>query len=322
VVRSSSASCKGRVGVRLFALANVVIEALGCGAPQPVTPMPCLHYTSGTNSPSTAIVFMPGQRSRADDFAREGFVRAVQNMRLNVELIAADAYLGYYLEGGYRTLPLRLHQDVVLPAIARGRQKIWLVGTSLGAMGSLAYAKRYPETVAGVVLLGPYLGEEPILEEIERAGGLAAWSPKQSAGNEYEVHTWQWLKLVSNAANPRQPEIYLDYGERDRYAKASHLLAAGLPSDHVLTDREGEHDWSTWIALWRRLLACCGHRLESANVHQLQQKASKAERAATALRSASRPYCNRSIPTRLASNGQGGPASGAKSCAAQPMLSD
>ena len=75
------------------------------------------------------------------------------------------------MEDGYRTLPLRLHLDVVLPASARGRQKIWLVGTSLGAMGSLAYVKRYPETVAGVVLLGPYLGEEPILDEIERAGG-------------------------------------------------------------------------------------------------------------------------------------------------------
>ena len=283
VVRSSSASCKGRRGVRLCALANVVIAALSCGAPQPVTPMPSLHYASGPNSPSTAIVFMPGRRSRADDFAREGFVRAVQDMMLDVELIAADAHLGYYLEGGYRTLPAQLHQDVVLPAIARGRQKIWLVGTSLGAMGSLAYAKRYPETVAGVVLLGPYLGEEPILDEIERAGGLAAWSPKESAGYEYEVHIWQWLKLVANAANPRRPEIYLAYGERDRYAKASHLLAARLPSDHVLTDKEGQHDWSTWITLWRRLLTCCGHRLENGNLHHSLQKAPRAERGANTL---------------------------------------
>ena len=214
-------------------------------------------------------------------------MRAVQDMRLNVELIAADAHLGYYLEGGYRTLPLRLYQDVVLPAMARGRQKIWLVGTSLGAMGSLAYAKRYPETVAGVVLLGPYLGEEPILDEIERAGGLAAWSPTQSAGYEYEVHTWQWLKLVANAANPRRLEIYLAYGQRDRYAKVSHLLAAVLPSDHVLTDKEGEHDWSAWLALWRRLLACCGHRLESGNVRQSQQKSSKAPITANAFQRAS-----------------------------------
>jgi pimeloyl-ACP methyl ester carboxylesterase len=270
LVKSRGASRQGRFAVRLVTLMNVSVVIFGCGAPQPVSPMSSLHYMSGTNSPSIALLFMPGRRSRADDFAREGFVRAVQNMRLNVELIAADAHLGYYTEGRYRTLPTRLHQDVVLPAMARGRKKVWLVGTSLGAMGSLAYVKRYPETVVGVVLLGPYLGEEPILEEIERAGGLAAWSPNQSVGYEYEVHTWQWLKQVANAATPRRLELYLAYGEHDRYARASHLLAAGLPSDHVLVEKEGEHNWSTWFALWRRLLVCCGHQLESGIAHQIQ----------------------------------------------------
>jgi hypothetical protein len=138
-------------------------------------------------------------------------------------------------------------------------------------MGSLAYIKRYPETVAGVVLLGPYLGEEPILDEIERAGGLAAWSPPKSVGYEYEVHTWLWLKQVAHAAAPQKLDIYLAYGERDRYARASHLLAAGLPSDHVLIDKEGGHDWSTWIVLWQRWLACCGHNLERGHEHQTQQ---------------------------------------------------
>ena len=115
-----------------------------------------------------------------------------------------------------------------------------------------------------------------------------------SAGYEYEVHTWQWLKLVANAANPRL-EIYLAYGKRDRYARASHLLAAVLPSDHVVTDNEGEHDWSTWIALWRRLLACCGHRLESGNVRQLQPKAHDVE-SATALDIRTRSCVVKQIP--------------------------
>ena len=88
-----------------------------------------------------------------------------------------------------------------------------------GAMGSLACAKQFPATVAGIVLPGP-------------------------------------------------SEIYLAHGERDRYARASHLLAAALPSNHVLTDKQGDHDWSTWLKLWRRFLTCCGHQLERGNQYQ------------------------------------------------------
>jgi pimeloyl-ACP methyl ester carboxylesterase len=208
------------------------------------------------------VLLMPGRHSRAADFAAHGFVQAVEERGLNVEVLAVDAHLGYYLEKGYRSLPARLHEDVVLPAMGRGCRQVWLVGTSLGAMGSVAYAKRYPAAVAGVVLLGAYLGEEPILDEIERAGGLARWTPAGSVGYPYEVRTWHWLQRYTEPIRPPLPELYLGYGERDPYQHASRLLAPALLADHVLVAPHGGHDWDTWLGLWKRFLACCGHWLE------------------------------------------------------------
>jgi len=50
------------------------------------------------------------------------------------------------------------------------------------------------------------------------------------------------------------PEIFLGYGKRDRYARASELLARRLPGACVTTV-EGGHDWPTWSELWRIMLA-------------------------------------------------------------------
>jgi pimeloyl-ACP methyl ester carboxylesterase len=247
------------------AAALLTLSLFGCGPPAAVVPLPSLRYQSGHGTPTTAVLFMPGRHSRAGDFAAHGFVRAVEERGLNLELLAVDAHLGYYLEKHYRYLPARVHEDVVLPAMDRGIRQVWLVGTSLGAMGSFAYAKRYPAMVAGVVLLGPYLGEEPIVGELERAGGLAAWTPAGSVGYPYEVRTWRWLKRYTAPDRPPLPELYLGYGERDRFVRADRLLAPALPPDHVLTAPGGEHDWDTWLGLWRRFLACCGDRLEQAS---------------------------------------------------------
>jgi pimeloyl-ACP methyl ester carboxylesterase len=242
--------------------ALLVLALFGCGPPAATIPLPSLRYPSGHGQPTTAVLLLPGRYSRARDFAAHGFVEAVRERGLNVELLAVDAHLGYYLQEGYRSLPARLHEDVVLPAMARGCRQVWLVGTSLGALGSVAYAKRYPAAVAGMVLLGAYLGEEPILGEIGRAGGLSAWIAAGSVGYPYEVRTWQWLKRYPEL-RPPLPELYLGYGERDPYLGASRLLAPALPPDRVLTAPDGGHDWDTWLGLWQRFLACCGHRLEA-----------------------------------------------------------
>lgn len=242
----------------------VALATGGCfGTPTPVNPLPSLDYPSPKSSLATPLLLMPGRRSRADDFESNGFIAAVRERGLDVELVAVDAHLGYYLDGRYRSLPSLIQDDVVVPLLARGPRRIWLVGTSLGAFGSLAYATRYPDAVAGVLLLGAYLGEEPLLVEIEQAGGLTTWRPSGRVGYDYEIRAWSWLKEYANPAAKHPFELYVGYGKRDSYSRASNLLSKVLPRDHVFTDEQGGHDWNTWLSLWKQFLKCCGHRLEA-----------------------------------------------------------
>ncbi len=237
----------------------------GCfGAPVPVVPMPSIRYESaqGHGHSGAIVLLMPGRRSRAGDFESNGFVAAARNQGIDADLVAVDAHLGYYLDGGYQSLPVRIEEDVVRPLGAHIGRGLWLVGTSLGAMGSLAYAKHYPERVSGLLLLGPYLGEDAVLAEIQAAGGLEAWTPSGKAGYDYEIRTWVWLKQFADGRAKPPCRLYIGYGKRDSYRRASDILAAVLPADHVLVSDEGGHDWDTWLGLWRRFLAENGRQLQ------------------------------------------------------------
>ena len=63
---------------------------------------------------------------------------------------------------------------------------------------------------------------------------------------------WDWIKRHEGGAGVG-PRLYLGYGTRDRFAKASALLAAHLPPQHVLSI-PGGHDWRTWKRLWDAFL--------------------------------------------------------------------
>jgi pimeloyl-ACP methyl ester carboxylesterase len=212
--------------------------------------MPSISYMPASGNPTGTVLLMPGRYSRASDFERNDFVSAVRERGLDVELVAVDAHLGYYQDERYHALPEVVHDDVVKPRLARGR--VWFVGTSLGALGSIAYAKAYPHEVNGLVLLGAYLGEAAIVTDVERAGGLTRWRPTPSTGYDYEIRTWSWLKGYT--AGAERPELFLGYGTDDRFALANTLLARVLPPTHVVVDTGGEHDFSTWSKLWRMLL--------------------------------------------------------------------
>lgn len=259
----------GGFGARRRFLSGLLVTFLaagaagGCfGAPTPVVPLPSIHYSTPKSNRAPLVLLMPGRRSRAGDFESNGFVSAARDLGLEVDLVAVDAHLGYYLNEGYQSLPLRIETDVVRPLLLQGPRGVWLVGTSLGALGSLAYLKQYPGRVSGALLLGPYLGEDAVLDEIEAAGGLSAWKPSGKSGYDYEIRTWVWLKQYADR-NARAPvELYLGYGKRDSYHRAADILAGVLPANHVFVSEQGGHDWATWLDLWKRFLASKGHRLE------------------------------------------------------------
>jgi pimeloyl-ACP methyl ester carboxylesterase len=235
------------------ALAGLVLLA-GCGFLPRASTVPLRVLSDSavcTSRPETLMVMLPGASSLPEEFQREGFVRALRERRLAVDVVLVDAHLGYYKD---RTLVERLQADVIAPARAQGYRKIWLVGVSLGGLGALIQARAQPTDADGLMLLAPYLGERRVTDAVKADGGLKAWrgAVPDPVPDDLDLRLWQWLQGYSTEPTQRPPLI-LGYALADRLAPANQLLADSLPADKVFTTTGG-HDWPEWRLLWNRML--------------------------------------------------------------------
>ncbi|HEY3446458.1 MAG TPA: hypothetical protein VGK67_08830 [Myxococcales bacterium] len=235
--------------VKLVAAAVSASLALaGCAAmlPAPV-PMASVKSAREEGKPHKCLlVMLPGRGDRASDYRTHGFFEALEARPLSVDAVAADAVFGYYAR---RTLFERLRVDVVEPAKARGYEQVWFLGISMGGLGALLNAKS-EGGVTGAVLLAPFVGDEDVIQEIEKAGGPAAWKPGVIAQDDYQRELWKWLQ---GALPKDEPRLTLGFGESDRMAASHRLLASALPEGRVFR-AEGAHDWPTWKKLWNAVL--------------------------------------------------------------------
>jgi hypothetical protein len=235
-----------------FAVLLASVFFFGCTQPMKV-PLETIRYDAGERrGPHYLFVFLPGNGDPVTVFAQKGFIEAVRARKLPVDMISVNAHLGYYENG---TVFTRLKKDVIDPARAKGYDQVWMIGTSLGGYGSLFYACEFPEELTGVVLLGPFLGEKPLVQEIMRAGGVQQWDPGPM--NSRTQATWEkllWLRL-KDCENEKGflSNIYMGYGRNDRFSVGQDFLASLLPPEHVIV-MDGGHDWSTWQKLWNRFL--------------------------------------------------------------------
>ncbi|MGQ0506349.1 MAG: alpha/beta hydrolase-fold protein [Myxococcaceae bacterium] len=206
------------------------------------TPLRALSYPAapGAQAP-TVFLFLPGRGDDAEAFAEHGFFAKDEG----VDFIAVNATLGYYV---HETLHQRVREDV-LPTVQSYSHR-WIGGISMGGMGALLVHKDDP-SFEGILLIAPYLGDEPVIEEIEKAGGLAKWKPPDQPA-DYQRELWRYLQTLTSTPG-KGPEIYLAYGKHDRLVRGHGLLAAVLPPDHVLTV-QGGHDWEPWVQLWEHFL--------------------------------------------------------------------
>lgn len=195
------------------------------------------------------LVMLPGVSDVPEDFVKHGFVEAIRNRGLPVDVVAADAHMEYYVE---HSVIDRLAADVIAPARKQGYARIWLMGISLGGFGSIAYVCEHPAEIDGVILLAPYLGSRGLIAEVGRAGGLSGWQPGEILRDDEERRVIAWLKEY-RAKDPGFPAIYLGYGSHDRFIEAAEMLAQRLPAERVVTVKGG-HDWPTWTRLWARVL--------------------------------------------------------------------
>lgn len=206
-----------------------------------------------THKARCLVVFLPGFGDDAEDFDRNGFVADVTRRGLSVDMVAAQATMGYYARGSF---PDRLATDVVGPARVRGYDQVWLVGMSMGGLGTVYYSRAQTAQITGILALAPYLGDSDLTDEIRAQGGVARWHApaRVEVMNEdnYQREIWRWLQAVTRGQE-RGPAIYLGYGKSDKLAHQDELLAAALPPDHTyLVD--GAHDWKTWKILFDEFL--------------------------------------------------------------------
>src|SRR5262245_22491390 len=103
-------------GCALFWRAPVPMRAVDYPASAASAPAKCL------------IVFLPGMGDDAEDFEKNGFVEEVRRHGLSVDVVAANATIGYYSRGIFAE---RLEADVIAPRRARGYKQTWLIGPSM-----------------------------------------------------------------------------------------------------------------------------------------------------------------------------------------------
>jgi pimeloyl-ACP methyl ester carboxylesterase len=230
------------------ALGVALASACGMLWPAPV-PMRAVDYPS-TRTPRAKclIVFLPGMGDDAEAFQKNGFVEELQRRGLSVDLVAADATIGYYSQGLFAE---RLANDVMGPRRAHGYEETWLIGPSMGGFGTLFYSHQHPGEVTGVLALAPFLGDSSLIDEVEKAGGLGRWVCPPPVGkmnrNNYQREMLRWLQAATRGREPA-PRLYLAFGNSDKLRRGDELLAAELPADHVFRS-EGGHHWDIWRGL-------------------------------------------------------------------------
>ncbi len=221
--------------------------------------------TVGASAP-TLMICLPAAYTGPDDFLRAGFLTAVRERKLPLDLAFAHLNLQHLTD---RTILRRLRHEIVLPARAQGCKSVWFCGVSLGGFLALAYAEKYPDEVDGLCLLAPYLGNRIVAGEIEQAGGLERWQPGKLAPDDDERRIWRLIQSVADGAtapvgtpsgaSPAREGTalamswHLGFGREDRFAASHRMMTAALPPDrvHVIP---GGHDWPVWRQLWDNFL--------------------------------------------------------------------
>jgi pimeloyl-ACP methyl ester carboxylesterase len=203
----------------------------------------------------TRLVMLPAAYTAPQDFVIAGFVTAVRERQLDIDLAFAGLELQHVSD---RTVIARISRELLEPARVLGCT-VWLGGISLGGFIALSCAERHPQLLDGLCVFAPYLGSHIVTSEIVRARGVAGWQPGELAEDDEERRIWRFIKTQPTRGLP----LHLGLGREDRFAARHRLMAAALPPADV-DIVPGGHDWPTWRTLWdnfldERFVRTCPH---------------------------------------------------------------
>lgn len=226
----------------------ITLLSLVCGCSYN-SPLNTLYYETNQDQSvqkNRMIILLQGKGGGNKIFESHGFIDEMVKRNLSFSLAAPDAHFGYYFS---RTLVDRLKIDVIDPAKLDGYTEFWLVGVSMGGLGSLMYAKEHPEDIKGIYLISPFLGYEEIIDEINNAGGIKRWEPDiYNPDDDWQRMFWHWLKLNGDNKNMLS-NIYLGYGAEDSFIEAHQLLKSILPVENSFSI-PGGHTVEVMKELW------------------------------------------------------------------------
>jgi pimeloyl-ACP methyl ester carboxylesterase len=222
---------------RLFALMLALSTSVACWTAR--IPMPLETYDAPQSD--TLLILLPGFAAYDHTFEKKGLIDAAREAGFYGDIVAANATFGYYRK---RNLVQELERRIL--ADARGKyEHIWVVGISMGGLGTLLTAQEHAEDLDGIVLLSPFLGRGKVVSAVAEGGGLPAWEPPEEASWEEDI--WGWLDDAAER-DWQDPQVFLGHGTRDLGVKNHEQLASYLGTERVRT-AEGGHTWPVWEEL-------------------------------------------------------------------------
>lgn len=199
---------------------------------------------------NTLIILLPGANHLPEDFVAQGFVSAVRQRQLDIDLVMPELAFDQIAD---QSVLREIHDTVMQPYAALGYTNIWIAGISIGGYVAIAYAHSHPEQVNGLMLLAPYPGNRITTSEIALAGGVKEWTPDVISDDDTECGNWYWLKHLADTSHVNATEVHLGYGADDRFAEGIAMMAQVLPEKNV--DKiPGDHVWPVWLQLWQSFL--------------------------------------------------------------------
>ena len=227
--------------VKVIVLILFFGQISGCAFIQPTRVPIESYYYNYDKSNSILVVLLPGFGDLPEQFVTHGTVEQIMACRPEVNILGVNSHFGYYRES---IIVDRLQEDIIAPARASGIEQIWLLGISMGGLGSLITQREHPDEIQSVIVMAPYIGEWDEISEYISDPEKAA----QSIRPEF-INLWQWL-----SSKPKdEANITLAFGEDD-HLNSQHRWFASLLGDSRVVKAPGAHKWAVWKTLWPQAL--------------------------------------------------------------------
>jgi pimeloyl-ACP methyl ester carboxylesterase len=233
----------------------LAFSACGCGyyVRSPIRPVPALAFQRDPDVRARClVVFLPGLMDGPETIRDRALPSILGALGSPCDSVAVDATYRYYF-GSHIDEPI--YEDVLVPALARGYEEIWLVGVSLGGIGAIMTARAHPRLIEGVIVLSPFLGLENVVREIEAAGGLEAWDPPDPVpelhDSNFTTVVWAWLRGYVTDPDA-MPELWVGWANGERLEPGAAMLAAVAGEGHSMSV-DGSHGWASWTPLFTEL---------------------------------------------------------------------